>query len=308
MMFFYTGGSKSGKSMLAQRKARELAGAGPLYYLATMEPKDDEDRSRIARHLKERDGWGFETIECGKSLLSCLEKADRRGVFLLDSVTALLSNEMFRDAEVCFGAAKKVATELLTLAGSVRALVAVSDDIYSDGCGYDYLTEEFRRGLSYICKALAAKADCTIEISAGQAAELNGKEPKTEGGSAVTLIIGGAYQGKTEYAKSRFGLADEDIFECGTTAPDCSRRCLCHLERLSLFCDENGLDARALLDNWLKAQPEGVLICDDIFCGVVPMEQKTRAWRESAGLLLRFAAERSGEVTRIVCGLPQRLK
>ena len=30
----------------------------------------------------------------------------------------------------------------------------------------------------------------------------------------MILIIGGAYQGKLDYAKEKFGLRDEDIFDC----------------------------------------------------------------------------------------------
>ena len=30
----------------------------------------------------------------------------------------------------------------------------------------------------------------------------------------MILIIGGAYQGKLDYAKEKFGLKDEDIFDC----------------------------------------------------------------------------------------------
>ena len=60
MTYFLSGGSKSGKSMLAQRIARSLP--APHYYLATLRPTDEEDRAFVRRHLKERDGWGFETI------------------------------------------------------------------------------------------------------------------------------------------------------------------------------------------------------------------------------------------------------
>ena len=67
MKILIVGGSKSGKSMAAQRIARMLAARGscPAYYWATMEPSDSEDEKRIARHLEARAGWGFETIECG---------------------------------------------------------------------------------------------------------------------------------------------------------------------------------------------------------------------------------------------------
>ena len=80
--------------MLAQSISKSLP--APHYYLATLRPTDEEDRAIVRRHLQERDGWGFETIECESGILSALELAPENGTFLLDSVTALLANEMFR--------------------------------------------------------------------------------------------------------------------------------------------------------------------------------------------------------------------
>lgn len=96
MKILIVGGSKSGKSMAAQRIARMLAARGscPAYYWATMEPSDSEDEKRIARHLEARAGWGFETIECGRNT-SAFSASVRGGCVLFDSVTALLANEMF---------------------------------------------------------------------------------------------------------------------------------------------------------------------------------------------------------------------
>ena len=128
MNIFISGGCKNGKSYYAQKLARDMAAkAGlPLYYLATMIPKDGEDRARIKRHLSERDGWGFDTIEQGTDICKCLsggktlsgKAVDSRGVFLLDSVTALLSNEMFlSDGTFVPDAPAKVAGDLTDSAG-----------------------------------------------------------------------------------------------------------------------------------------------------------------------------------------------
>ena len=46
----------------------------------------------------------------------------------------------------------------------------------------------------------------------------------------MKLIIGGAFQGKTQFAKTRFGLSEADIFLCDGTDIDFSRRCIAHLE------------------------------------------------------------------------------
>ena len=97
MKILLVGGSKSGKSGLAQRLCVRLAAGAPMIYWATMEPVDGEDRARIARHLDERAGWGFSTVECGRAL----ERAalPERACVLFDSVTALLANEMFSGAQ-----------------------------------------------------------------------------------------------------------------------------------------------------------------------------------------------------------------
>lgn len=96
MTVFLSGGCKNGKSTLAEQIAVHLSRPGRLYYLATMIPHDEEDRARITRHVESRAGLGFQTVECGLSLEKGLQNADPEGSYLLDSVTALLSNEMFR--------------------------------------------------------------------------------------------------------------------------------------------------------------------------------------------------------------------
>ena len=68
MRILLLGGSKSGKSMLGQRLTRQLADGGPMIYWATLEPRDTEDRAIVRRHLAERDGWGFGTLERGRAL------------------------------------------------------------------------------------------------------------------------------------------------------------------------------------------------------------------------------------------------
>lgn len=79
MTYFLSGGSKSGKSMLAQKIAKALP--APHYYLATLRPTDAEDRAIVARHLRERDGWGFTTLERECGILSALELAPENGTF-----------------------------------------------------------------------------------------------------------------------------------------------------------------------------------------------------------------------------------
>ena len=166
MSTFISGGSKSGKSLLAQRIAR--AGGPTRYYVATMIPSDAEDEARVRRHREERAGWGFQTLECGRDILSLLDLADPGGSFLLDSVTALLANEMFTPKGVRGGAAEKVAGDLEAFLRRAPNTVLVSDFIYADAALYDPLTEAYRAGLASIDRRMAACCDNVLEAVAGQ--------------------------------------------------------------------------------------------------------------------------------------------
>jgi len=120
------------------------------------------------------------------------------------------------------------------------------------------------------------------------------------------LIIGGAYQGKTDYAKSLYSLEEADIDTCCGTKLPADARALCHLERFARACAAEGRSAVAVWKE-LGISPE-VVICDDVFCGVVPMEPEERLWREETGRLLTALAADAARVTRIFCGLPMELK
>ena len=165
MTYFLSGGSKSGKSMLAQRIAKSLP--GPHYYLATLRPTDAEDRAIVARHLKERDGWGFATIECESGILSALEKAPENGTFLLDSVTALLANEMFRpDGSVDEAAGARLADDLVRFSQLAENVIFVADFVFSDGRDYGALTERYRKALGLVGVRLAEACGNVAELSA----------------------------------------------------------------------------------------------------------------------------------------------
>ena len=170
MIVLFSGGAKNGKSDYAQDLAARLS-EGKHYYVATMIPADGEDHARIRRHLDSRAGMGFETLEQGRNLLECLERADPEGSFLLDSTTALLLNEIYPDHTTWKpdeAAPERVAREVVEFCRRVKHAVVVSDAIYSDARRYDAETELYRRGLALIDREVAKIADTVVEASAGQ--------------------------------------------------------------------------------------------------------------------------------------------
>ena len=171
MTYFISGGAKNGKSTLAQNLTVALAKGGKHYYVATMISSGAEDDERIRRHIADRDGMGFETVECFRHIMECLNTADCSGVFLVDSVTALIQNSLFpveKNYEMDVSAANRCAAELVEFAGTVRHAVFVSDYIYSDAERYSESTEMYRKCLADIDRRLAKVCDTVIEVSAGQ--------------------------------------------------------------------------------------------------------------------------------------------
>ena len=171
MTVFISGGAKCGKSSFAQNLAVALSDGGKHYYVATMIPSGEEDLDRIRKHLADRDGMGFETVECFTNIMDCLQTADADGSFLVDSVTSLIQNALFPAEEnyaMDLSAAARCADELEEFAHTVRHAVFVSDYIFSDAERYSGSTEAYRKCLASIDRRLAAVCDTVIEASAGQ--------------------------------------------------------------------------------------------------------------------------------------------
>ena len=170
MTVFISGGAKCGKSSLAQDLTVALAAGGKHYYVATLIPSGEEDRERIRLHLADRDGMGFETVECFHNILDCLEVADENGTFLVDNITSLLQNAMFpveNGYQLDLDGARRCGRELEAFASRAQNVIFVSDYIYSDAERYSETTECYRKCLAQIDRRMAKICDVVVEVSAG---------------------------------------------------------------------------------------------------------------------------------------------
>lgn len=120
----------------------------------------------------------------------------------------------------------------------------------------------------------------------------------------MIFIIGGAYQGKLDFAKDTFGITDENVFTCGTGEINFSKRCIYKIEEFTYGHPDPIGYFKEHREQW----QDSILILQDIFCGVVPMGAETRAWRQNTGRLAQYLSKEARHVSRIFCGLEQRLK
>lgn len=124
----------------------------------------------------------------------------------------------------------------------------------------------------------------------------------------MNLIIGGAYQGKLDYAKEHFKI--REVFSCTADKAelDFSKDAIYGLEQFALACVRSGIEAKDYLQSHSKDLDQKVIICTDISQGIVPMEAELRAMREMTGRAMVYLAKEAETVTRVFCGLGQKIK
>lgn len=122
----------------------------------------------------------------------------------------------------------------------------------------------------------------------------------------MIMITGGAFNGKTEYAKRRFSLTDSGITDCGTADLTDIRgaRCVKRYELAVKRLLESGSDPLSFTES-LDCD---IIIITEIGCGIIPLEKSEREWREMTGRCGCLIAERAEEVVRVCCGIAEVIK
>ncbi|MDR1665295.1 MAG: bifunctional adenosylcobinamide kinase/adenosylcobinamide-phosphate guanylyltransferase [Clostridiales bacterium] len=151
------GPNGSGKSACAEKLAVSLqAGAGALYYIATMVPCGEEGFARVEKHRRQRARSGFITLE--KTHISGLELPPD-AVVLLEDVSNLLGNAMF-------GAEKSdVFNDIVSLCEKCRAAVLVSIGGLAESPEYNEETNAYIAALNRLNERLAGFADKTVDMT-----------------------------------------------------------------------------------------------------------------------------------------------
>ena len=148
MIYFISGGVRSGKSQFAEIMTKKLATDRKIY-LATSIPYDDEMKQRVKRHQLNRVGDGWVTIEKQMNLKDIIPRLQITDVILLDCLTILLSNEMFNE-EIKLDVVNKIFGDIMMLNTCVKDLVIVSNDIFSNAKTFDDYTINYIKNLGQL--------------------------------------------------------------------------------------------------------------------------------------------------------------
>ena len=144
----------------------------------------------------------------------------------------------------------------------------------------------------------------------------------------MEVYFGGAFQGKLEYVLEKKGclkVADG----AGCSLKDIKEaQVLNHLhlyiKRLTykegaaynttvddtITTDPTAktMPAAEIINDIYEANPDIILICDEVGGGIVPLKKEDRIYRETVGRALCCAVKKSDRVERVMCGIGQCLK
>ena len=126
----------------------------------------------------------------------------------------------------------------------------------------------------------------------------------------MILIFGGAYQGKLAYALERFKAAQSDVHKCGdndVNMPE-NMKIVYEIDKWIFALTKSDIDIEKAVRQFIAGNQNVIVICNDISCGVVPIDPELRKWREAVGNSLSMLSRASDEVIRLFCAIPTRVK
>lgn len=168
MITLITGGSASGKSEYAEELACKMHRQqkdAPFYYVATMQPFDEESKAKIKRHQKMRKEKGFTTKECFLGLKKL--ELEKDSILLLDCMSNLVANERFDS----YGAGENTFYEVMKgihhIDSICSQIVIVTNEVFSDGGNYQKETVNYMRDLGKINCEIAKISEHVVEVVYG---------------------------------------------------------------------------------------------------------------------------------------------
>jgi adenosylcobinamide kinase / adenosylcobinamide-phosphate guanylyltransferase len=167
MITFLVGGARSGKSTLAVELG--LRHDGPVVFVATCEPFDDDLRARVDAHRRERPDWP--TVEVPVTLAAALDAAPADAMVIVDCLTVWIGN-LFHHLPEPADRHGEIDALLASLMARRAPTVVVSNEV---GLGLHpdtSLGREYRDELGRLNQRVAAVAQRSAFLVAGRAIPL----------------------------------------------------------------------------------------------------------------------------------------
>ena len=124
----------------------------------------------------------------------------------------------------------------------------------------------------------------------------------------MEMIIGGAYQGKTVYAKKEYPLLNWADVDKVTEEELMRAQGVTDFQKYIRRELEKERDVSELAEQIILKNPDVILVSQEVGYGVVPVDAFDRKYREAVGRVCTKLAAYSHKVTRVVCGIGTVIK
>ena len=128
----------------------------------------------------------------------------------------------------------------------------------------------------------------------------------------MELVIGGKNQGKLSYV---LGMIKADTYKIDTheaeiysvsdalLQPNSIINNLQEYIKQELVNGKTSDEIMSELKEYININPKSIIICDEVGCGLVPMEKSEREYREAVGRICCEIAKNACKVHRVICGI-----
>lgn len=124
----------------------------------------------------------------------------------------------------------------------------------------------------------------------------------------MTLITGGAYQGKLEYVRNTFCISKVTDGSVCDLSEVTNARCISAYHELVKRLINSEIEPIVFTENLCNENPNMIVIINEIGSGIIPFEKEERLWREAVGRCGCILAKKADIVIRVMCGIPHFLK
>lgn len=125
----------------------------------------------------------------------------------------------------------------------------------------------------------------------------------------MIFVIGGAYQGKTDFVREYFKVDKHDIIDgesCNLNSIY-QAKVINHFHELIKRIMAAEDDLNGTIDKLINENKNVIIITTEIGCGLVPIDKFERHYRETVGRVCCKIAKSADQVYRLQCGLSTKI-
>lgn len=126
----------------------------------------------------------------------------------------------------------------------------------------------------------------------------------------MIFVVGGAYQGKTDFVKEHFHIKENDIIEGESCEIELiyQAKVINHFHMLIMRFMKENKDVNTILTKLISKNPDCIIITTQIGCGLVPIDRFEREYREKVGRICCEIAKNSKQVYRVQCAIATKIQ